>query len=96
MVPPAAARRGSHIAPGVVLMPSYVNIGAYVDSGTMVDTGSTVGSCAQIGKTFIYPAASVSAVYWNHCKPAPPSSKTTASSARVPKWSRASSSNAAR
>lgn len=50
VVPPAAARRASYIAPGVVLMPSYVNIGAYVDSGTMVDTWATVGSCAQIGK----------------------------------------------
>jgi 2,3,4,5-tetrahydropyridine-2-carboxylate N-succinyltransferase len=50
VVPPALARRGSYIAPGVVLMPSYVNIGAYVDSGTMVDTWATVGSCAQIGK----------------------------------------------
>ncbi|RRQ20061.1 2,3,4,5-tetrahydropyridine-2,6-dicarboxylate N-succinyltransferase [Thiohalobacter thiocyanaticus] len=50
VVPPATARRGSYIAPGVVLMPSYVNIGAYVDSGTMVDTWATVGSCAQIGK----------------------------------------------
>lgn len=50
IVPPATARRGSYIAPGVVLMPSYVNIGAYVDSGTMVDTWATVGSCAQIGK----------------------------------------------
>jgi 2,3,4,5-tetrahydropyridine-2-carboxylate N-succinyltransferase len=50
VVPPAAARHGSYIAPGTVLMPSYVNIGAYVDSGTMVDTWATVGSCAQIGK----------------------------------------------
>jgi 2,3,4,5-tetrahydropyridine-2-carboxylate N-succinyltransferase len=50
VVPPAMARRGSYVAPGVVLMPSYVNIGAYVDSGTMVDTWATVGSCAQIGK----------------------------------------------
>ncbi|MDR9433042.1 MAG: 2,3,4,5-tetrahydropyridine-2,6-dicarboxylate N-succinyltransferase [Spiribacter sp.] len=50
VVPPAAARRGAYIAPGVVLMPSYVNIGAYVDSGTMVDTWATVGSCAQIGR----------------------------------------------
>jgi len=50
VVPPASARRGSYIAPGVVLMPSYVNIGAYVDGGTMVDTWATVGSCAQIGK----------------------------------------------
>ena len=50
VVPPAAARRGSYIASGVVLMPSFVNIGAYVDSGTMVDTWATVGSCAQIGR----------------------------------------------
>lgn len=50
VVPPAAARYGSFIAPGVIMMPSYVNIGAFVDSGTMVDTWATVGSCAQIGK----------------------------------------------
>lgn len=50
VVPPATARKGSYIAPSVVMMPSYVNIGAYVDSGTMVDTWATVGSCAQIGK----------------------------------------------
>lgn len=50
VVPPAVAREGAFIAPGVILMPSYVNIGAYVDSGTMVDTWATVGSCAQIGK----------------------------------------------
>ena len=49
VVPPAVVRRGSFIAPGVVLMPSYVNIGAYVGRGTMVDTWATVGSCAQIG-----------------------------------------------
>jgi 2,3,4,5-tetrahydropyridine-2-carboxylate N-succinyltransferase len=50
VVPPASARRGAYIAPGVVLMPSYVNIGAHVDTGTMVDTWATVGSCAQVGK----------------------------------------------
>ncbi len=50
VVPPAVARRGSYIAPGVVLMPSYINLGAYVDSGAMIDTWATVGSCAQIGK----------------------------------------------
>jgi 2,3,4,5-tetrahydropyridine-2-carboxylate N-succinyltransferase len=50
VVPPATARRGAYLAPGVIMMPSYVNIGAYVDSGTMVDTWATVGSCAQIGK----------------------------------------------
>jgi 2,3,4,5-tetrahydropyridine-2-carboxylate N-succinyltransferase len=49
-VPPATARYGSYIAPGVILMPSYINIGAYVDGGSMVDTWATVGSCAQIGK----------------------------------------------
>ena len=50
VVPPAAVRKGSYIAPNVVLMPSYVNIGAYVGEGTMVDTWATVGSCAQIGR----------------------------------------------
>jgi len=50
VVPPAAVRRGAHIARNVVLMPSFVNIGAFVDEGTMVDTWATVGSCAQIGK----------------------------------------------
>jgi len=49
-VPDAIVRKGSYVAPNVVLMPSYTNIGAYVDSGTMVDTWATVGSCAQIGK----------------------------------------------
>ena len=50
VVPPAVARHGAYIAPGVIMMPSYVNIGAHVESGTMVDTWATVGSCAQIGK----------------------------------------------
>ena len=49
VVPPATARQGAYVAPGVVLMPSYVNVGAWVGSGTMVDTWATVGSCAQIG-----------------------------------------------
>lgn len=49
VVPPATARYGSFMEPGVVLMPSYVNIGAYVGAGTMVDTWATVGTCAQIG-----------------------------------------------
>ncbi|MDQ3809741.1 MAG: 2,3,4,5-tetrahydropyridine-2,6-dicarboxylate N-succinyltransferase [Chloroflexota bacterium] len=50
VVPPAAARYGSFLEPGVILMPSYVNIGARVGSGTMVDTWATVGSGAQIGR----------------------------------------------
>ena len=50
VVPHAIVRKGSYIAPNVVLMPSYVNIGAHVGAGTMVDTWATVGSCAQIGR----------------------------------------------
>ncbi|MBW3126982.1 2,3,4,5-tetrahydropyridine-2,6-dicarboxylate N-succinyltransferase [Hymenobacter profundi] len=49
VVPPATARYGAYLAPGVILMPSYTNIGAWVGEGTMVDTWATVGSCAQIG-----------------------------------------------
>ena len=49
VVPPATARYGSYLSPGVVMMPSYVNIGAWVGPRTMVDTWATVGSCAQIG-----------------------------------------------
>ncbi|MDQ1633572.1 MAG: 2,3,4,5-tetrahydropyridine-2,6-dicarboxylate N-succinyltransferase [Frankiaceae bacterium] len=50
VVPGAIARWGSHMEPGVVLMPSYTNIGGYVGSGSMVDTWATVGSCAQVGR----------------------------------------------
>lgn len=50
VVPPGVARFGSHLEPGVILMPGYVNIGAYVGANTMVDTWATVGSCAQIGR----------------------------------------------
>ncbi len=50
VVPGASARRGSYIAPGVVMMPSYINIGARVGAETMVDTWATVGSCAQVGE----------------------------------------------
>ena len=49
VVPPATARYGAHLSPGVILMPSYVNIGAWVGAGTLVDTWATVGSCAQVG-----------------------------------------------
>jgi 2,3,4,5-tetrahydropyridine-2,6-dicarboxylate N-succinyltransferase len=50
VVPPAVARYGSFLEPGVIMMPSYVNIGSRVGSGTMVDTWATVGSGAQIGR----------------------------------------------
>ena len=49
VVPPATARYGAYLSPGVVLMPSYVNIGAWVGPNTLVDTWATVGSGAQIG-----------------------------------------------
>jgi 2,3,4,5-tetrahydropyridine-2-carboxylate N-succinyltransferase len=49
VVPPATARYGAFLSPGVVLMPSYVNIGAWVGPNTMVDTWATVGSGARIG-----------------------------------------------
>lgn len=49
VVPGAVIRRGSYIAPKVVVMPSFVNIGAYIGEGAMIDTWATVGSCAQIG-----------------------------------------------
>jgi 2,3,4,5-tetrahydropyridine-2-carboxylate N-succinyltransferase len=49
VVPPATARYGAYLSPGVVMMPSYVNIGAWVGRDTMIDTWATVGSCAQIG-----------------------------------------------
>ncbi|HTM56948.1 MAG TPA: 2,3,4,5-tetrahydropyridine-2,6-dicarboxylate N-succinyltransferase [Candidatus Udaeobacter sp.] len=50
VVPPGVARYGSHLEPGVILMPGFVNIGARVGEGTMIDTWATVGSCAQIGR----------------------------------------------
>lgn len=52
MVPGGSSvRRGSYVAPTVVVMPpAFINMGAYVDEGTMVDSHALVGSCAQIGK----------------------------------------------
>jgi 2,3,4,5-tetrahydropyridine-2-carboxylate N-succinyltransferase len=49
VVPPATARYGAFLSPGVVMMPSYVNVGAWVGPRTMVDTWASVGSGAQIG-----------------------------------------------
>jgi 2,3,4,5-tetrahydropyridine-2-carboxylate N-succinyltransferase len=46
-----SVRRGTHVGPGVVIMPpSYVNVGAYIGEETMVDSHVLVGSCAQVGK----------------------------------------------
>ena len=51
MVPGGSSvRRGTYVAPGVVIMPpSYVNVGAWIGPGTMIDSHALVGSCAQIG-----------------------------------------------
>ena len=91
IVPPAMARRGSYIAPGVVLMPSYVNLGAYVDSGTMVDTWATVGFARRLARTFTFRVAWASAVCSNRSKLHRRLLKTTALSVRARKSWRASS-----
>jgi 2,3,4,5-tetrahydropyridine-2,6-dicarboxylate N-succinyltransferase len=88
-VPNCVVRRSAYIAPGVVLMPSFVNLGAYVDSGTMVDTWATVGSCAQIGKNVhLSGGVGIGGVLEPMQAGPTSSSRTTASSARAPKWSR--------
>ncbi|MGB0454774.1 MAG: 2,3,4,5-tetrahydropyridine-2,6-dicarboxylate N-succinyltransferase [Bacteriovoracaceae bacterium] len=54
----SSVRRGSYLAPGVVVMPpAYVNVGAYVDEGSMIDSHALVGSCAQMGKNVHLSAA---------------------------------------
>jgi 2,3,4,5-tetrahydropyridine-2-carboxylate N-succinyltransferase len=95
-VPGAVVRRSAYIGPGVVLMPSFVNLGAYVDSGTIEDTWATVGSCAQIGKNVHLSGGVGIGGVLEPLRPTPPSSRTTASSAPAPRWSRASSSARAR
>jgi 2,3,4,5-tetrahydropyridine-2-carboxylate N-succinyltransferase len=91
VVPGAVVRAGSHIGKDVVLMPSFVNIGAYVGEGTMVDTWATVGSCAQIGKhCHLSGGAGIGGVLEPLQASRRRSSKTTASSARVRKWWKAS------
>ena len=96
-VPGAIVRRSAFVARDVVLMPSFVNLGAYVDSKTMVDTWVTVGSCAQIGKNVhLSGGVGIGGVLEPLAGRIRPSSRTTASSARARKSSRASSSAKAR
>ena len=87
VVPPAVARRGSHIGRGVVLMPK-LSIGAYVGDGTMVDTWATVGSCAQVGQHVHLSGGVGLGGVLGRCRPIRPSSRITASSARARRWSR--------
>lgn len=91
-VPGAIVRRSAFIGKGAVLMPSFVNLGAHVGEGTMVDTWATVGSCAQIGKNVHLSGGVGIGGVLNPCRPAPPSSRTTASSAPGQRWSKAASS----
>jgi 2,3,4,5-tetrahydropyridine-2-carboxylate N-succinyltransferase len=58
------ARRGAHLAAGVVCMaPVFVNVGAFIDRDTMVDSHALVGSCAQIGaRVHISAAAQIGGV----------------------------------
>ncbi|MFO0662036.1 MAG: hypothetical protein U0165_19715 [Polyangiaceae bacterium] len=50
VVPPAVARYGSFLEPGVIMMPSYVNIGARVGSVRWSTRGQLSVRCARIGK----------------------------------------------
>jgi 2,3,4,5-tetrahydropyridine-2-carboxylate N-succinyltransferase len=89
VVPHAIVRRGAYIAPNAVLMPSYVNVGAYVGEGTMVDTWATVGSCAQVGRNVHLSGGAGLVACSSRCRLRRRSSRTTASSVRAPRSSRA-------
>ena len=65
VVPPATARYGSFLSPGVILMPSYINIGAWVGPNTMVDTGPRSARARRSGPTCISRAGSASAASWS-------------------------------
>ncbi len=54
-----------------------------------MDTWATVGSCAQMGKNVHLSGGVGMGGVLEPCRPTPPSLKTTASSARAPKWSKA-------
>ena len=89
VVPPATVRRGAHIGHDAVLMPSYVNIGAYVGPAPWSTPGPRWVPAPRSAPTFTCPAGWVSGACSSHCRPTPPSSRTTVSSAPVPKWSKA-------
>ncbi len=89
VVPGAIARRGTHFGKDVVLMPSFTNIGAHVGEGTMSIPGPRWGRARRSASTATCPAVPASAACWSRCRPARPSSRTTASSVPVRKWSKA-------
>ena len=90
-VPNCVVRKSAYIAPGVVLMPSFVNLGAYVDRARWSIHGPPSAAARRSARTCTCRAASASAACWNRCRQARPSSRTTALSARAPKWSKAAS-----
>jgi putative hydrolase of the HAD superfamily len=94
--PGASSATARFIAKGAMLMPSFVNIGAYVGEGTMVDTWATVGSCAQIGKNVHLSGGVGIGGVLEPLQADPVIIGDGASSARAPKWPRASASAKAR
>lgn len=89
VVPPAAARRGSYIAPGVVLMPSFVNIGATSIPAPWSIHGPRSVPARRSARTSTCPAELALAAYWSRYRPALPSSRMIVSSVPAPKWSKA-------
>jgi 2,3,4,5-tetrahydropyridine-2,6-dicarboxylate N-succinyltransferase len=91
VVPPAVARHGAFLAKNVVLMPSYVNVGAYVDEGKArwSTRGPPSARARRSARTCTSPGVSASAACSSRCRPTRRSSRTTASSARAAKWSKA-------
>ena len=57
VVPPATARYGSYLEPGVILMPSYVNIGARVGSGAQIGANVHLAGGVGIGGVLEPPGA---------------------------------------
>ncbi len=89
-VPGSVVRRSAYIAPGVVLMPSlrqsrrlcgFRHHDRHLGDGRLLRADRQELSSS--------PAAPASAACWSRCRPARSSSRTTASSARAPKWPKA-------
>ena len=90
-----AVRRGAYLGADVVVMPpSYVNVGAWVGDGTMVDSHVLVGSCAQVGARVHLAAGVTIGGVLEPPGRARSSWRTTPSSARAVRCSKASSSGA--
>jgi 2,3,4,5-tetrahydropyridine-2-carboxylate N-succinyltransferase len=90
-VPGAVVRARRHLGKDVVLMPSFVNIGALRrrgHDGRYLGHGRFLRADRQARATC--PAAPASVACSSRCRPRRPSSRTTASSARVRKWWKAS------